>query len=114
MDAIAAVPIFNATAPFDSLPLRNYTGGTIQDANLVHVIWVKVVPQITAVTHPSANTVHLQIHGAASKTYQLQTSPSPAASGFTTLTTVTTDTNGNVPYNDASAGTAKFYRLAIP
>jgi cyclophilin family peptidyl-prolyl cis-trans isomerase len=114
MDTIAAVPIFNAGSPFDSLPLRNYTSGAIQNANLVHVIWVKVVPQITAVTHPSANTAHLQITGAASKSYQLQTSATPASSGFTTLTTVTTDSTGSVAFNDASAGTAKFYRLAIP
>ena len=114
MDTIAAVPIFNAGAPFDSLPLRNYTSGNIQDANLVHVIWIKVVPQITTMTHPSASTIHLQINGAASKTYQLQTSATPASSGFTTLTTVTTDSTGSVAFNDSTAGTKKFYRLAIP
>ena len=42
MDAIAAVPIFNAQgvfgSDFQSLPLRNYTSGAPQDANLVHVI----------------------------------------------------------------------------
>jgi cyclophilin family peptidyl-prolyl cis-trans isomerase len=53
MDAIAAVPIYNAGAPFDQLPLRNFTsGGTIHNANLIHVIWLKVMPQILAVTHP--------------------------------------------------------------
>ena len=118
MDTIAAVQTYNAQAlwggDFQNLPLRNYTSGTVQNANFVHVIWVKVVPQITAVTHPSANTIHLQIHGAASKSYQLQTSASPAASGFTTLTTVTTDSTGSIAFSDASAGTAKFYRLAIP
>ncbi len=118
MDAIATVPIYNAQsvfgADFQSLPLRNYAGSTVQNANFVHVIWIKVVPQIAAVTHPSANTVHLQGTGAASKTYQLQTSTTPASSGFTTLTTVTANTNGAISFNDASAGTAKFYRLAIP
>ena len=37
VDAIAAIPRFNAGSPFDSLPLRNYTGGTIMDANLANV-----------------------------------------------------------------------------
>ncbi len=118
MDAIAAVPTYNAQglwgADFQNLPLRNYTTGTVQNANFVHVIWIKVVPQIAAVTHPSANTVHLQGTGAASKTYQLQTSSTPAASGFTTATTVTANSSGAISYNDASAGTVKFYRLAIP
>lgn len=37
VDAIAAIPRYNAGSPFDSLPLRNYTGGTIMDANLANV-----------------------------------------------------------------------------
>jgi hypothetical protein len=96
------------------LPLRNYTSGNIQNANLVHVIWVKVVPQISALTHPSVNTIHVQGIGGANKSYQLQTSSTPAASGFTTLSAVTADTNGNIAFNDNSAGTKKFYRLTIP
>lgn len=114
MDTIAAVPIFNVGAPFDQLPLQNYAGGTIVDANLVHVIWIKVVPQILALTHPAANTVHLQGRGVASSTYQLQTSVAPTATTFTTLVTVTADSTGNISYDDTSAGTKKFYRLAIP
>jgi cyclophilin family peptidyl-prolyl cis-trans isomerase len=116
MDTIAAVPVFSDPNPptFDSLPLRNYTSGAIQNANLVHVIWVKVVPQITALTHPSANTIHVQGVGGASKSYQLQTSSTPAASGFTSLSVVHADTNGNITFDDTSAGTKKFYRLIIP
>jgi len=114
MDTIANVPVYNAGTGFESLPLLNYVSGNVQNANLVHVIWVKVVPQVAAVTHPSANTIHLQGIGGASKTYQLQTSTTPASSGFTTLTTVTADANGVISFNDNSAGTKKFYRLAIP
>ena len=114
MDTIGAVPIFNVGTGFENLPLRNYTGGNLQNANFVHIIWIKVVPQITALTRIAANTMHINVHGAASKTYQLQSSASPAASGFTNLTTVTTNTNGNVFFNDTSAGTTKFYRLTIP
>lgn len=43
MDAIAALPITNAGSPFDELPVRNYTSGTIQDANLVHLISLAVL-----------------------------------------------------------------------
>jgi cyclophilin family peptidyl-prolyl cis-trans isomerase len=114
MDTIATVPIYNAGTGFESLPLRNYTSGNVQNANLVHVIWIKVVPQISALTHPSANTVHVQGRGTANSTYQLQMSASPAGNTFTTSVNVTADSTGNISYNDANAGTKKFYRLAIP
>jgi len=118
MDTIAAVHInHDFSSPFDSIPLLNYTDGSgaaIHNANLVNVIWIKVVPQIVAVTHPNATTVHIQGRGAANKMYNLQTSLSPAGSGFTTLTSVTADASGNISFNDASAGATKFYRLALP
>jgi cyclophilin family peptidyl-prolyl cis-trans isomerase len=114
MDTIASVPIYNAGSPFDQLPLLNYTDGNIQDSNLVHVIWIKVIPQIVAVTHPTANTVHIQGRGVASTTYQLQMSSSPDASTFTTSVNVTTGSAGNFNYDDTNPGTKKFYRLAIP
>lgn len=114
MDAIAAVPIYNAGSPFDQIPLRNYVSGPIQDQNLVHVAWIKVVPLIAALTHPSANTIHVNGRGVASTTYKLQSSSSPAGSTFTNLTNVTTGTAGNFNYDDNSAGTRKFYRVIIP
>jgi cyclophilin family peptidyl-prolyl cis-trans isomerase len=113
MDMIAAVPIYNFGSPLDQLPLRNYTGGAFHNPNLVHAIWIKVIPQILALTHPAANTVHLQGQGVANTTYQLQTSLSPGA-GFTTAAMVMADAMGHIPYDDPSAGTQKFYRLAIP
>ncbi len=115
MDAIAAVPIYNFGVGFDQLPLRNFTlGGTVHNANLVHTTWIKVIPQIATVTRVAANTVHLQGSGAANATYQLQTSSSPASSTFTTSAMVTADATGNISFDDTSAGTTKFYRLAIP
>jgi cyclophilin family peptidyl-prolyl cis-trans isomerase len=114
MDTIAAVQIYNKGGAFDQLPLLDYTGGTIHNSNLVNVIWIKVMPQILAVTHPAANTVHLQGIGVANMTYNVQTSSSPAANTFTTAGMVTADSTGNISYNDTSAVTAKFYRLAIP
>jgi cyclophilin family peptidyl-prolyl cis-trans isomerase len=114
MGAIAAVPIYNAGSPFDQLPLRNFTGGTFHNTNLVHAIWIKVIPQIVALTHPTANTVHLQGRGVANATYNLETSLSPAANTFTTSVMVTADSTGNISYDDPTAGTMKFYRLTIP
>jgi peptidyl-prolyl cis-trans isomerase A (cyclophilin A) len=121
LNAIAAVPVFDADGPnahqFDDLPLRNYdtvNNPPIADANLVHVIWIKVVPQIVAITRTNATTVHVQGRGAASTTYKLQMSSTPDASGFTTSVNVSTGTGGNLSYDDTSAGTKKFYRLAIP
>jgi cyclophilin family peptidyl-prolyl cis-trans isomerase len=117
MDAIAAVPRYNfgTGTAFDSVPLLNYTvGNNVKQANFVHLIWIKVLPQIVSVTHPASNTIHVQAQGAASTIYSLQSSASPVGSSFTTLTTVTTDGSGSVSYNDTNSGTKKFYRLAIP
>ena len=115
IDTIATVPIYNAGSPFDSLPLRNYVSGNIQDANLVHVIWIKQIPQVAALTHPNATTVHVQGKGAPSTAYQLQSSAaSPASSTFTNLVMVTADASGNLSYDDTSSGTKKFYRFVIP
>jgi peptidyl-prolyl cis-trans isomerase A (cyclophilin A) len=121
MDTIAAVPRFDATAvygpSFDALPLQNYdtvNNPPLADANLVHVIWIKVVPQIVALTHPSANTIHIQGRGVASTTYKLQSSSSPNASSFTNLANATTGSQGNFNNDDTSPGTRKFYRLTIP
>jgi len=114
IDAIAAVPTYNQGGDFTTIPLRNYSGsGADVDANFVHVIWVKQIPQINSLTKTSSTTIHVAGKGSASLVYQLQTSSSPGT-GFTTLTSVTADTSGNIAYNDTSAGTAKFYRLAIP
>lgn len=116
MDTIAAVPIYNAGSPFDQLPLRNYVSGNIQDQNLVHVIWIKQIPQISALTHPSAGTIHIAGKGSANVAYQLQSSASssPASAGFTNLAMVTADSNGNMSYDDNSPGSKKFYRFVIP
>ncbi|MFL6515637.1 MAG: peptidylprolyl isomerase [Chthoniobacterales bacterium] len=116
LDTIAAVPVYVFQAPFDQVPLRNgyVYPGPIADINLVHVIWVKVVPQIVAVTHPTATTIHVQGRGVASTTYKLFMSSSPVGSTFTTSVNVTTGTQGNFNYDDNNPGTKKFYRVAIP
>ena len=114
MDTIAAVPRYNFGAPFDELPLIDYTpGNAVHNSNLVNVIWIKVVPQISALSHPSANTIHLDGIGAVNTTYKLQTSTS-LATAFANLTNVTASSTGIISYNDTSAGSRKFYRLTIP
>jgi cyclophilin family peptidyl-prolyl cis-trans isomerase len=114
MNTIASVPIYNFGSPFDQLPLRNYTGGAFHNPNLVHAIWIKVIPQIVALTHPTANTVHLQGRGVANATYNLEMSLSPDANTFTTSVMVTADSTGNISYDDPNAGAKKFYRLTLP
>jgi cyclophilin family peptidyl-prolyl cis-trans isomerase len=113
MDAVAAVPIYNAGSPFDQLPLRNYVSGAIQDANLVHVISVKTVGQFfLGISRPSPNLTHLQGRGVPGVSYRIEASATPAAATFTLLTTVTADSSGNISYDDTNPGQGKFYRLA--
>ncbi len=116
MDTIAAVPVYNAGGPpFDQLPLRNYTSSNaIQDSNLIHLISLTVFRASLAVTHPSANAIHLQGVASASTAYRLETSTTPSAASFTLATTVNADASGNVNYDDPSPGTKKFYRLVLP
>ena len=113
MDAVAALPIYNAGSPFDQLPLRNFVSGPIQDANLVHVISIRVVGKFfLVVSHPSANLIHLQGQGVPGVTYRIESSATPAAGTFTLLASATADGNGNISYDDTNPGPNKFYRLA--
>lgn len=70
--------------------------------------------KVFSVTRTAPNTIHLQCHGVPSVANRVQSSPSPNANNFTTLTTVVADANGNFQFNDAAAGQKKFYRLAYP
>lgn len=114
MDSIRGVPIFNAGSPFDQLPLRNFTSGPIQDANLVHVISVKVISVSLTISHPAENVFRLQGQGAPNTAYRLESSRVPAASDFTLLATLTSDSSGNFSYDDTDSGATKFYRLLNP
>jgi cyclophilin family peptidyl-prolyl cis-trans isomerase len=113
MDAIAAVPIYNAGSPFDQLPLRNYTSGPIQDSNLVHVISVKVISKFLTLTYPAANLVHLQGFGAANTAYRIDVA-STLPGSFIPLVTLTSDASGNISYDDMNPDAKKFYRLVTP
>ncbi len=113
MDAIAAVPIYNAGSAFNQLPLRNYTGGPAQDANLVHVISISVFPSL-AVSAPTAGTVRLRITGKSSTMHDIEVSTSLLEGSFSPLTTLTTGTDGVAVFDDATTAAKKFYRVAIP
>jgi cyclophilin family peptidyl-prolyl cis-trans isomerase len=113
MDAIAALPIYNAGSPFDQLPLRNYVSGNIQDANLVHVISVKIVGNfLLSISRPSPDLTHIQGQGVPGTTYRIESSATPAAATFTLLATVTADASGNISYDHTNPGQKQFYRLA--
>ena len=62
MDRIAAQKVYNAGSPFDSLPLANYTSGTIQDSNFVLVSSIVPLPLFpsagitSAASYARANT----------------------------------------------------------
>lgn len=113
MDAIAAVPIFNAGSPFDQLPLRNFTSGTIQDNNFVRIISVSMVPSLE-ISRPSDGLIRLKISGAASTGYQVYSSPSLLENSFSPLVSVTTDASGIAIHDDATSDPRKFYRVIIP
>jgi hypothetical protein len=70
--------------------------------------------QITSISHPASNTVHLQGIGVANATNRIEWSPDLSPNSFTTLTSITTDATGAIQYDDVNAGPRKFYRLAYP
>jgi cyclophilin family peptidyl-prolyl cis-trans isomerase len=114
LNALAAVPKYVFQSPFDSVPLQNnyVYPGPFNDTNLVHVIWVKVVPQIVSLARTNPTTIHLTGRGTPNTTYKLE---STGASGaFTDSVNVTTGSQGNFNYDDTSAGARKFYRVTIP
>lgn len=113
MDAITAIPTYNAGSPFDQLPLRNYTSGPIQDANLVHIISVVVIP-VLEISRPSAGPIRLRITGAPSTLYQVHFSLSLLANSFSPLVTLTTNSSGVATHDDVTSAPMKFYRVGIP
>ncbi|MEY2531807.1 MAG: hypothetical protein QOI96_1892, partial [Verrucomicrobiota bacterium] len=70
--------------------------------------------KITSITHPAANTIHLDCLGAADVLNRIEWSPDLSDGSWNTLTSVMADANGVFTYDDTNAGTKKFYRLAYP
>jgi cyclophilin family peptidyl-prolyl cis-trans isomerase len=82
VDAIAAVPHFNAGAPFDNLPLRNYTSSNpVKVANLVSI------PTITHIVPLQAMSDNANVSVAVSGSKVLVTGNTVGTSHITVTTT---------------------------
>ncbi|MFO1449970.1 MAG: peptidylprolyl isomerase [Opitutaceae bacterium] len=99
-DAIAALPIYNFGSPFDSLPLRNYNSANQPVvANFIALTSVRVVPihpvvggQGSVFTYSvSTGTAGIVTATISGSTLTL----TPVASGSTTVTVRSTDSNAN-------------------
>ncbi len=88
-DAIAALPIFNAGSPFDSLPLRNYTSGTIVAANLIFVDAITSGPKISFSSTSSNSAVATATTSGFTTTLAFA-----GGTGTTQVTLTATDFNG--------------------
>lgn len=101
VDAISAVPTFNAGGAFTDIPLRNVTAGqtNVQAANLIVVRSVAITPVYpaaaggTAVLGFSATSSNPAVATAAISGSALTVSP--GANGSANITVTATDTNGN-------------------
>jgi hypothetical protein len=69
----------------------------------------KIVP-----THPASNTVHLQCLGVPSATNRIESSPDLNPNNFGPLTSQGANGSGTFQYDDTTAATKKFYRIAYP
>lgn len=65
VDAIAALPRFNAGSPFDELPLRNYNGtSNVQVANLISLPGIAPISPFTfSATSDNTNVVSVAVSG---------------------------------------------------
>jgi cyclophilin family peptidyl-prolyl cis-trans isomerase len=102
VDQIAALPRVDArdspTSPFGELPVRNYTTGTLADANLVTVNTITAIP-----TYPSASESALLNFSVQNSAPGVATASLsgfvltlvPVAAGSTTITIHVADVNGN-------------------
>jgi hypothetical protein len=70
--------------------------------------------KILSITHPAANTIHLDCTGIPNAVNRIESSPDLSTGSFTTLTSVNVGPSGAFQFDDTNAGTQKFYRLAYP
>ncbi len=99
VDSIAALQTWNAGAPFDNIPLRNFNGSSqIVDANLVTMNSVTTIPLYSTGTGAAAITFSADSSDStvakASVIGSLLT-VTPLSLGSATITATATDTNGN-------------------
>ena len=115
VDKIAALPIYNAGSPFDTIPLRDIAAGqaNITTANLIVVNSVAVVP-VFPVAGSSAAVLNLSVTSSnpAVATAALSGTTltvTPLTVGSASVTVTATDTNGNT-----ASGTLAVSVSAVP
>lgn len=99
VDAMAALPRFNAGAPFNEVPLRNYTSGNPTEANIVVINSVREAT-LFPTGSAGASIVELSVQNSAPGVVSTVLSGStltvaPVGPGVATLTVRAVDTNGN-------------------
>lgn len=57
MDRMAAVPVYDAGSPFDTLPLQNYRSGNIAESNLILIRSITVLNNLPAIASNGVITV---------------------------------------------------------
>ncbi|MDB6174247.1 MAG: peptidyl-prolyl cis-trans isomerase cyclophilin type [Chthoniobacteraceae bacterium] len=90
VDEIAALPVYNAGSPFDSLPLKGYTSGSITRVYTVETN-TALVPTLSF----SAVSSNPSLVGASMTGTTLRLTPG-ASSGTTTITVSATDLDGAI------------------
>ncbi|MEP7072151.1 MAG: peptidylprolyl isomerase [Verrucomicrobiota bacterium] len=111
VDAVAAIPVFNARAPFESLPLRNFTrGAKIKVSNLVSLPVIRVISPLSY----AATSDNLAVVTAAVSGSHLLVAPKAAGTAHVTVTA--TDLDGAVVRSsfvvNVSAGPARLPNLS--
>ncbi len=101
VDAIAALPAYNAGSPFTQLPLTGYTSGNVQESNFVTTSAAEAVPLFpaqagqAAVVAFSVSNSNPSLATVALSGSTLTITMLPGQSGSADVTVTATDTNGN-------------------
>ncbi len=109
VDSIVALPRVNAGSPFDTLPVRNYSGGTVGASNLIFD--TITAPFGFTASSSNANAAAVSVAGSA---YTLNFPTGANASGSADVTLTARDSVGsvNTTFNVNVSPTAPSARLA--
>lgn len=99
VDAMAALPRVNAGAPFNELPVRNFSGGNVGEANLVTITAVRQIslyptgdsPAIVQYGNVESSAPNVATAGVSGSNLVI----TPVGPGTTTVTVRAADTHGN-------------------
>jgi cyclophilin family peptidyl-prolyl cis-trans isomerase len=97
VDALAALPRVNAGSPFDELPVRNYSSGSVQISNLALVNSITTASLFPTDTTPAVATFSAQSSASGVVAAALTGSVlalTPGAAGTATITVRATDVSG--------------------